>query len=152
MITIHVCARPPCLLPVRTRSREIYSVYGQNTRSRGKYTRDPSQPGTVCFSRRAKHPSATPSAATSRSSPGDSAVRTSLRRGALHGAAIAPSAGAGGDGPAESTRAIGFGRPAATLRDDDRNWSAEIALDRRYEAASGRRYLNLPDLADRLTL
>ena len=63
-----------------------------------------SQPGTVCSSRRAKSASATPSAAASRSSPSDSTVSTSLRRGALHGAAIASSAltlGARGLGGAE---------------------------------------------------
>ena len=51
-----------------------------------------SQPGTVCLSRRAKNASDTPSAATSRSSPSDSIVSTSLRRDALHGAASASSA------------------------------------------------------------
>ena len=65
-----------------------------------------SQPGTVYFSRMAKIASATPSAATSRSSPSDSTVSTSRRRGALHGAAIASSAltlGARGLGGAERT-------------------------------------------------
>ena len=52
-----------------------------------------SQPGTVNFSRMAKIASATPSAATSRSSPSDSTVSTSRRRGALHGAAISASSG-----------------------------------------------------------
>ena len=62
-----------------------------------------SQPGTVYFSRRAKIASATPSAATSRSSPSDSTVSTSRRRGALHGAAISASSGRILDvlGPAE---------------------------------------------------
>jgi len=52
-----------------------------------------SQPGTVCLSRRAKNASDTPSAATSRSSPCDSTVSTSLRRGALHGATMFASSG-----------------------------------------------------------
>eukprot|EP00964_Phaeocystis_antarctica_P082948 scaffold52108_cov57-Phaeocystis_antarctica.AAC.5 len=47
-----------------------------------------SQPGTVCSSNKTKNATATPSAATSRSSPSDLTVRTSLRSGALHGAGI----------------------------------------------------------------
>ena len=52
-----------------------------------------SQPGTVYLSRRAKDASDTPSAATSRSSPCDSTISTSLRRGALHGATMSASSG-----------------------------------------------------------
>ena len=48
-----------------------------------------SQPGTVCSSNKTKNATATPSAATSRSSPSDLTVRTSLRSGALHGAGVA---------------------------------------------------------------
>ena len=66
-----------------------------------------SQPGTVCSFNKTKNATVTPSAATSRSSPGDLNVSTSLRRGALHGAEIASSthtSAAGGLAPERAAR------------------------------------------------
>ena len=68
--------------------------------------RKPARHGVLL--QRAKHASAMPSAAASRSSPSDSAVSTSPRRGALHGAAIASSA------PTVGARVLG-GAEAAIL-------------------------------------
>ena len=83
-----------------------------------------SQPGTVCLSRRAKNASDTPSAATSRSSPCDSTISTSLRRGALHGATMFASSGRilGVLGPVERDMICWWvGRV-----DDGAHWSAAL--------------------------